>query len=60
MPHLIFPSCSPVLISVLAEIIISAAAQNLMDLNNTTLEEIDKTDIFPLHMQEIVNLGRRR
>ncbi|PBK68788.1 SET domain-containing protein [Armillaria solidipes] len=42
------------------EIIVSAAAQNLMDLNNMTLEEIDKTDVFPLDMQEIVNLDRRR
>ncbi|KAK0220421.1 hypothetical protein IW262DRAFT_1494501 [Armillaria fumosa] len=42
------------------EIIISDAAQNLMDLNNLTLEEIDKTGVFPLDMQEIVNLGCRR
>ncbi|SJK98754.1 uncharacterized protein ARMOST_02023 [Armillaria ostoyae] len=44
----------------LVEIIVSAAAQNLMDLNNMSLEEIDKTDVFPLDMQEIVNLDRRR
>ncbi|KAK0459931.1 hypothetical protein IW261DRAFT_344187 [Armillaria novae-zelandiae] len=42
------------------EIIVSDAAQNLMDLNKMTLEEIDKTGVFPLNMQEIVNLSRRR
>ncbi|KAK0458109.1 uncharacterized protein EV420DRAFT_415857 [Desarmillaria tabescens] len=42
------------------EIIVSAAAQKLMDLNNMTLEKIDKTNVLPLKMQSVVNLGRRR
>ncbi|KAG7448795.1 SET domain-containing protein [Guyanagaster necrorhizus] len=42
------------------EIIVSAAAQKLINLNNMTFEEIDHTNVFPSEMQVMANLCRRR